>query len=392
MKNMPDKILDLFFEPDRWTRAIAKGYDKDIRKDQLYSLTSPKTRAEIYARIRDGRYVIAPPHTALIPKDKPGEFRTVFINEPMDRIVLSIVNDLLFELCPDMIHPNCKSYQKGIGCGKVVREVSRRTASAKEDVIGWKSDLSKYFDSVPLRYIDEVFDEVEARHGKSALIRTVRDYYHCNLYFDTDNNLREGFQSLKQGCAVAAFLADAILYGTDGKLSALEGFYVRYSDDMCYIGPDHRKAMAVLKEELSAMEMKLNPDKVEELRRDRWFRFLGFSIRGADISLSGSRIKTFQKEIEKRTVKNRDTTPTWATNSVNRFLYKGDGTHSWATGVLSICNVRQDIDTLNAFVMDALRAVQTGKHRIGGLGYVPDGKAGCIARGRGRNVSSRQRA
>ena len=36
--------------------------------------------------------------------------------------------------------------------------------------------------------------------------------------------------------------------------------------------------------------------------------------------------------------------------------------------------------------MDALRAVITGKKKIGGLGFVKDGKEGCVSRGTGRNV------
>lgn len=80
----------------------------------------------MYVAMRDGKYQIAPPHTAQIPKDVPGEFRTVYINEPMDRVVLSIANDLLFETCKDMVHPACKSYQTGIGCGKVVKEAATR--------------------------------------------------------------------------------------------------------------------------------------------------------------------------------------------------------------------------------------------------------------------------
>jgi hypothetical protein len=43
---------------------------------------------------------------------------------------------------------------------------------------------------------------------------------------------------------------------------------------------------------------------------------------------------------------------------------------------------------MNTFIMDALRAVHTGKRKIGGLGYDRQGKRGCIVRGRGRNVSA----
>lgn len=376
----------MFFEPERWKYAIAKGIDKkDMRKDQMYQLTKPEVRVEIYRRIRDGKYKIAPPHTAKIPKDN-GDFRTVYVNEPVDRVVLSIANDLLFELMPEMTHPRCTSYQKGLGCGRVVQEVSRKICSTEGEIQGWKSDLSKYFDSVPIEYVDWAFDKVEEKHGKSALIDVIRDYYHTDLYFDEDNSLGEKYQSLKQGCSVAAWLADVILYHIDEKLANLDGYYVRYSDDMLFVGKDYPRAMEILETELMKMQMKLNPKKVEYLDAQHWFKFLGFSIKGHSISLSSTRIKTFQKEIESRTIKKRDISMTKAVNSVNRYLYKGCGLFSWATQVLPIVNVRKDIDTLNTFVMDCIRAVKTNKRKVGGLGYVKTQTEGCIARGRGRNV------
>ena len=94
--------------------------------------------------ILEDNYEIAPPHQALIPKDN-GEFRTVYVNENIDRIFLSIVNDLLFELCPGMIHQSCKSYQKGIGCGKVVQEISHKLKpdlhQHLNDILGFKADF-----------------------------------------------------------------------------------------------------------------------------------------------------------------------------------------------------------------------------------------------------------
>ena len=243
-----DLILNKFFEMPRWEYAIHKGFNKGIRKDQLLMLTKPDTRAVLYKLIKNGEYRISPPHIALIPKDNPGEFRTVYVNEPFDRIVLSIANDLLFELMPEMIHPRCKSYQKGIGCGNVVKQISKEICSYKTDgVIGWKADLSKYFDSVPIRYIDDVFDRIELKYGKSKLIDLIRDYYHSDIYFDENVDLKSSFQSLKQGCAVAAFLADAMLYNIDEKLSKLKGVYTRYSDDILFVGEDCQLAMDSLK-------------------------------------------------------------------------------------------------------------------------------------------------
>ena len=339
---MAEKILQMFFDIERWTKAIEKGVGKDIRKDQLIRLTDEHTRLAMAEAMMLGKYEISPPHTAQIPKDN-GEFRTVYVNEPMDRVILSIANDLLFDLMPEMLHETCKSYQTGIGCGRVVTEVSHQIVNAaKNGVLGWKSDLSKYFDSVPIQFIDEAFDKVEAKYGHSALIDVLQ----------------------------------------------MNGYYVRYSDDMLFIGADYEKAMKLLRKRLSEKSMQLNPKKVEYLTADHWFKFLGFSIKGKMISLSSSRIKTFQKEIERRTIRNRNTTLTKAVNSVNRYLYKGNGEFSWATQILPVCNVRKDLDELNMFAMDCLRAVATGKRKVGGLGYVRNKSDGCIVRGRGRNVKA----
>lgn len=390
-----DKILEMFFDGGRWEYAIAKGVGKDVPKNWLCQLCKPEVRLRMCKAIREGKYEIAPPHTALIPKDTPGEFRTVYVNEAADRVLLSIANDLLFELMPDRVHPRCKSYLKGVGCGRVVQEVSHAIVAVQPqhtEKIGWKSDLSKYFDSVPLRYIDKAFDMVEERHGRSALVDVLRKYYHADIYFDPDGNLCEKYQSLKQGCSVASWLADVILYHIDDKLAALNGYYVRYSDDMLFIGPDAEKAMQILTDELAAMDMKLNPKKVEWLDAEHWFKFLGFSIKGKSISLSSTRIKSFQREIEARTIKRTAGTVAQAINRVNRYLYRGDGQgHSWSTQVLPIVNVRKDIDTMNAFVMDCLRAVYTGKTKLGGLGYDKQGREGCIVRGKGRNVTANRR-
>ena len=143
-----------------------------------------------------------------------------------------------------------------------------------------------------------------------------------------------------------------------------------------------------MERELAQMEMKLNPKKVEYLTHTKWFKFLGYSIKGADLSLSSTRIKTFQKEIEQLTIRRKNTTLRKAINAVNRYLYKGNGRFSWATQILPVVNVKKDIHELDKFVMDCLRAVATGKKKVGGLGYIVNKTDGCIQRGIGRNVKA----
>lgn len=384
---MNDVLLQKFFEMERWEKAIETGVDKHIDKGELRKLCSPQFRALMCERIINDNYEIAPPHQAAIPKDN-GDMRIVYVNENVDRIFLSIANDLFFEMFPEFIHPSCKSYISGLGCGKIVQQVSTEMVKFTRNDVGFKSDLTKYFDTVPLKYIDEIFDRMEQKVGKSKIIDVVRKYYHTDLCFDVEGNLIEQYQSLKQGCAIASFLSNAVLYHIDKAINSLDVYYVRYSDDILTIGNDWKDAFVLLKTMLADMEMTLNPKKVEFVYKDKWVKFLGFYIKGDMITLSKSRLKTFQKEIESRTIKQRKITPKRALNQVNSYLYKGDGTYSWATSVLPIINVPKDIDQLNEFVMDCLRAVQTGKKKIGGLGSVNDREDFTILRGIGKNVKA----
>lgn len=384
---MSDILLQKFFEIKRWESALEIGVDKHIDKGELRKLTSPEVRMALYQAIINDCYEIAPPHEVQIPKDN-GDMRIVFVNENIDRIFLSIANNLFFEMFPEFIHKSCKSYQTGLGCGKVVQELSRHMVKVSGMEVGVKLDLSKYFDSVPIRYIDEIFDRMEKKVGKSKVIDTVRKYYHTDWCFDVEGNLIEHYQSLKQGCSVASFLADAVLYHIDNAISQMDVYYVRYSDDLMIIGNHWKEGFTVIKQMLEEMEMTLNPKKVEIVYKNKWIKFLGFNIKGDKITLSKSRVKSFQKEIETRTIKQRKISETGAVNQVNSYLYKGDGTYSWATSVLPIINVDKDIDTLNTFVMDCIRACATGKKKVGGLGSVNDKNDFTIMRGVGKNVTA----
>ena len=387
---MTDILLQKFFEKERWEQALEVGVGKGIDKGELRALTSPEVRLAMYNCIVSNNYEIAPPHQAQIPKDN-GDFRIVYVNENVDRVFLSIVNNMFFELFPEFVHLSCKSYQSGIGCGKIVQEVSRQIIDTDTEQVGFKADLTKYFDTVPLKYIDEIFDRMEGKFGPSKIIDIVRKYYHTNLCFDINGELIEHYQSLKQGCAVASFLADAVLYHLDYAVSQMPGYYVRYSDDLMYIGADWEVAFQVTKSILSDMKMTLNPKKVEPVLKNRWVKFLGFNIKGDKITLSRTRVKSFQKEIASRTIKQRSISLTKAVNNVNSYLYKGDGQYSWATSVLPIINVEKDINTLNLYVMDALRACATQKKKIGGLGTVNDQPDHTILRGAGKNVTANRR-
>lgn len=389
---MKNKLLEKMFEMPRWEALIEKAELKGIDKGELRKMCHPDVRAAIYLAIKNETIEFAPSHMAQIPKDTPGEFRTVFVGENVDRCIQSLINDCLFELFPEMVHPSCKSYQVGLGTGKTVKELSSILANTKTETIGVKSDFHHYFDVVNLDAIMNVFDVIESKlgfdKGTEPVMNLLRKTWNNNLVFDLDGNLIEQYCGIRQGNAIGSFLADVILYELDDFMSKKYKFYCRYSDDCITIHDNPDEIIRDMNSIISKYGVSLNPRKVQVLYKKEWFKFLGFNLKDDMITLSKNRVKSFQKEIEKRTIKSKNITPKRALNQVNSYLYKGDGTYSWATSVLPIINVQKDIDVLNDFVMDCLRACATKKKKIGGLGSVNDREDYTILRGVGKNVAA----
>jgi hypothetical protein len=333
-----DKLLDEMFTRERWEKAIQIAIDKNMKHEELEKYCNPELLDGLKKMILLDAYDIGMPHQQAIPKDDGGT-RIVYINEDLDRILLSIINDMLFDFCGSLISERSKAYQTNLSCGKVVKEVVSQIKDCKLKSIGIKADLSKYFDSVPLRFIEEVFDKVESICGQSKVINLLRRYYRNDKCKDVNGNEIEHFQSLKQGCAVASFLANAVLYEMDEEIKQLDVYYVRYSDDILIIGNEWEKGREILERRLNEKELILNPKKVEVLTKDRFFKFLGFMIRGTEISLSKKRLKNFQKEIFSRCKKANSYKS--AVHSVNRYLYNGQ--YCWAKGVLAYINNVTDI-------------------------------------------------
>lgn len=386
-----DRLLDeLFAYEPGWEKAILDGRAKNIKQWLLERYSAPSFRADLKSEIATHKYRVMPPHEAKVPKDD-GTMRTVYANEAKDRLLMTAVNDTLFRLCPDMVHPACKSYQSGIGCGKVARQVSKdlQALDPMLDVLGYKIDLSKYFDSVLLEYIDGIFDQVEERLGPSAVLDMVLEYYHDDVLLDMDRKPIHKYTSLRQGCAVAAFLADAVLKPVDDAIAGMGVPYYRYSDDILVLGPKAGEAFKRLSDMLDGMSLALNPKKVERLERGKWFTFLGFGLKDDLVTLSKKRTDRFQDAIEKRTFRHPSGSGSdRAMARVASYLYDGTLTgYGYAEGILPIVNSKADLRQMDLFILDCLRACDTGRTKLGGLGWDRFGKNGAISRGTGRNVS-----
>lgn len=413
------KLLELMFKHESWQEMVDRANEKEINVTVVKQLCIPHVRVKLYEAIKNGQYEISPPHAILIPKDN-GDFRTVYANEDVDRIVLTLINDCMMKLFKKYIHPSCVSYQKGLGTQEIVSKIPNAMKKLYRNdgkPVGVVTDYSKFFDRICIEAIDNCLDKMEAElgflSGTEPVISIVRKYYHCNLYFDVDGNLQESYKAIKQGSATAAMISCMILYDLDEYMANKYQLYIRYSDDSLTCCDNVDEVVNDINRLASEYGIQLNPSKIKPVYVDRYFKFLGFLIKGDTITLSKNRIKKLTKAIYDETLAKPNIHPNQAKENVKRILYSDGNGYSFATSAFgAMQNCDKDIETLNNWIMDCLRLVETRykynqerkakglKPRkikynwadIGGVGVVLDKDDYTLVRGKGSKVkTARQR-
>ena len=329
---------------------------------------------------------------------------------------MSLINDCLFELFPEMCHPQCKSYRSGESCGKTVQELSRKMVELEKDfndgdVTGLKFDFKSYFDNISKESIFKVFDAIEDKLGfqrnTEPVVNFLRKTYGSDLVFELDNSLSHQWMGIRQGNACGSWLSDVILYELDEFMSSKYEIFYRYSDDLVVFDHDLSEVIDDINNIICKYGIRLNDKKTAELRKGEYFKFLGFNLCNDKITLSKNRVKKFTKEIYNRTIAKPNIAPKQAKENVKQYLYgNGDG-FSWASAAFSAMqNCNKDIETLNNFIMDALRLcelryeynqkrkinglkprkIKYGWDDIGNIGVVSNSSDHTLVRGKGKKV------
>lgn len=391
--------LELFFNNELWERAIQHCIDKGIKPLELSEYTTAEFRAYLAEVMLAGEYKVAPPHIALIPKETKGEFRKVYVNTVLDRLVLTIINEVYCTFYGHLIHPKCVSYKKGVGVRTIIENIVREITSSDKTVVGYKVDISKYFDSVSRETMNAVLKSVDSG---SCLDQILYDYYNDDIIMDENGVLIEKYKSLCQGCAPSAFFANLTLREVDYTLDKICSVYYRYSDDLLILGEKADEAMSVLTAILETKGLKINPKKVESITKDGWFTFLGCKIKGNQVSLGKKSLTNFVNQVSERTKLPKDKEHRHgcsevelrrAIKNINQYLYtaylKNSSEFGWGEYFFGIINCEEDIVTMDTWLKDMLRGYFTGKggcSKVGGLGSVDTEKEKTVLRGKGRCV------
>ncbi len=349
-----DKKLEMMLDYEVWEGLFPNFVKKRIDRSVLTLLAQPKYRLGLIKMIEDGVYEFGEPREVAIPKDGGGQ-RLIYVLPDVDRCVMAVIAQVYTKLYNCWIHPVCVSYQKGLSVPKTLHEVRRKLTSG-----GYKVDLSKYFDSVPIWKINEMLERMDT---DSPVDQLLQQFYNTDL-IERNGKVVEHFKSLGQGCAFSPLLANLCLASVDEELSDMCEVYLRYSDDILILGERADEALAILKERLSELSLELNPKKVQVLHKGEEFTFLGGKVSRGRIRLS-EKSWNKQKAAVRKCTKGKKGSRAEQKRCIGRlqkWLFGTIDGHCNLEYLCFLCTDEEDLRRLDEYCRDELKAVYTGKH------------------------------
>jgi len=388
--------------------AISHAYEKGMGWNAMNVFMQPESWEILAEKIFNGEYETKPPVIHYLDKNNGNSInyeqavkvdfenvRELYVMDKLDRVVWNTFYQIYYEKYNHLIHENCVSYKRKVSTGKVVKELSRKMNELKY-YKGYKIDISKFFDKVNRETLFKTLDEIS---DNSKIDQVVKRFFNDDRVIINGEDVNR-YKSLAQGCAMGCLLADLCLRDIDEVLSNMDIIYYRYSDDIIMLGKDSTKAMYTLNLMLKDKGLELNPKKIEYLNAENeWFDFLGFKLKKDLITMSSKKVKSIKNKIKEitityaRTVK-RPCTKTEIKRMISQIQWYfftafeqskenfGVGNYLFAT-----VNVDIDIERIETYIRDCLRACYTGKKEIYGIGSTNDRKDYTIPFVTGKNVS-----
>ena len=305
---MEDVKMKMLCDPAIWQDVLNRQRRKKGRRldfESFGAVTDTVGRAALVQAIADGRHTLSPPRT--IYKDKKAdiflsykeavyrnfeEVRTLYApSQPLDGIVLGVVSQIYNRLYGNMIHRNCRSYQRGVGVKQILH--NDLLPRLKSGQTGWKVDLSKYFDSVNRETLDAT---LKAMDTGSPLDKLVWKHFHDDRVF-VNGMIEPRYMSIRQGNALGTLLANLALRDVDSAISAMDVLYIRYADDILVVGKDADKALETLGSMLESKGLYLNEKKTIRINSSRPFTFLGCEICDGLVDMSEESYQRIKRQV-----------------------------------------------------------------------------------------------
>lgn len=291
----------------------SKGIDKigfdafEIKKEDHFKIINKK--------VNGGTYKFSPYLENLKLKGRNKLPRVISIPTLRDRIVLSILKDIIHTTFPDSINKRLPN--------KYIVDI-KKFISANPDCYFFQTDIEQFYDKIDRV---QLFKILELRFKNPILISLVKaSINNSTIPYNTSLDCRKNYESIlgvPQGLAISNASAHIYLRDFDLLMSKRKILYLRYVDDILILTPKPFSLAKVenVKKHLLAKNLKIHDDKKTfqgSLKND--ITYLGYKINNKNISIADKNFQNFLSSITslfthyKRGYLEKSRRPSWLTD------------------------------------------------------------------------------
>jgi RNA-directed DNA polymerase len=381
LRDVLESYRQRYYKPLRGTYDFRHGAD-GVTLEQFISNETSNLR-RIQDLLLGGGYHFTPFIEYTRAKRARSDERVICRASLSDTVVQKAVALVVDRKLDHILGEQCYSYRRGRSQFGAVGQVLARV-NARTDPWVVRSDFSSFLDTVNLSILASQLE------GLLVNEPLVLDLYLKYLY---NGRLRDGkflprSSGLPRGGILTPFLANLYLSPLDNAMAA-EGFhYTRYADDIIVLAETEQRARQALERivQLSGkLDLIQSPEKSKIIAPGEGFEFLGYQIKGAEVSIRPYAINSLKRRIKR--VTDRRKYPQLGAKSlsteegraalqsiiarVNRtYLYRGGS--DWARHFCRCTSDRQ-LRELDSWIADRIRMAVTKRWAARNRRFIPYG-------------------
>lgn len=283
----------------------------------------------------------------------------------------------------DRLPDSCYAFRSSVGVKEAIGRLQEdwRTGSS------WclKVDISDYFNSIDVALLLPRLDFLRERDEEvhRLLVRLLTE----ERVMEKGQQVREK-HGVMAGTPTAPFLANLYLAEVDRFFEERGVLYLRYSDDILLFADSREELMqrqAQLYEQLAALGLSVNPDKVSIAEPGQGFDFLGIAYRQGEIDLAANTLRKTKAKIRRKSEalrrwqRRKGVTPDKAAIALARTMNQkfygygdpvareedaADG-FTWSRWFFPLLTTDRGLKEIDACLQEYLRYTVTGRHYKG---------------------------
>lgn len=226
--------------------------------------------ASLNQAVANSTYTPRPYKQILISKGQ-GKHRELNIPTVRDRVVQQALLNVLAPLIEPHFSSANFAYRSNVSYINAVEQVAHWRDAGYRYVLD--ADIENFFDTIDHT---QLLQKVRKYINNTGILCLIKAWISVGIA--TEQGVVQSTKGIPQGAVISPLLANLYLNDFDHQISRLDVKLVRYGDDFVILGETREKlanALSQVKQELSWLQLAINPKKTQLTSFEKGFRFLG---------------------------------------------------------------------------------------------------------------------